>query len=660
MQRRVAVRGMSLVSRARGLLWPARRSGRARVAARRRSRRGLDRPDRTPLVAGQQLEPRLALWAQVAESSIADGDVLGTGSLAYVVTFSEAMDPASLTAPGSFLIFDGFSRQYLDPVSVTPSTDALSRSVATVVFAPLSESRYDLEILGPTDLAGVPLGGPGTTVPWRVQFSTDAATTSFGPLAAAAPLGALVHGSASKQRTVLASPADVDDVRITLAPGGSLLSAVVESASSLQARVEVLGADGVTVLASRSATRPGERMVVGPVDVAAGGTYTFRYSALAGTTGAAETSLLLGAIPESEVGGAHTNDSPAGAESLAASLATVGSARRQAVAGTLGSNVVVASDGFEGGVLGGAWAVSSSQAGGRLEVSQWERSSGFQSLLMDQSDPLATVPNLNQAVLSVDLSRIAGSAILDFAHLSAFDGDDAFAGPFTGQFNADGVAISADGVTWHPVWDATGDEWSWGSHSVNLSAAAASAGIPLGAGFRIKFQQYGIGAYDVGGRFWDDIAVRDHVADVDTYAIPLAAGETLSAYLDSEHDVEIALLAPECTLVAGGAAKGNFASIVTGYSAPAAGTYRLVVTSPQAAPLAGDLPYTLVTVAGGQLEIESNDRRQTAHPLPAGGTVLGFLGGRETVVDGFVDVPGEPLALGFDALGHFGGVEFGM
>lgn len=660
MHRRVATRGATIVSRALGLLWPARRSGRAGVVARRRMRRRSGRPDRASLAAGQQLEPRLALWAQVAESSIAAGDVLPTGGLAYVVTFSEAMDPVSLTAAGSFLLYDGFARQYLEPTSVTPSTDSLSRSVATVVFAPLSESRYDLEILGPTDLAGVPLGGPGTTTPWSVGFSTDTPTAAFAPLAAATPLGGLVHGSAQQHRAVLATSADVDDVTITLAPGASLLSAVVEADPSLQLRVDVLGADGTTVVASRSATRPGERLAIGPLDVAAGGTRTFRYSALAGSAGVARTSLLLGALPEAEAAGAHTNDAAGGAEALAPSLVTIATAGRTAISGRIAGNTVVASDGFEGGVLGAAWTTTSSRLGGRVEVSGWERSAGAQSLLMDHNDPLSILPNLNEAVLRVDLSGIAGTAMLDFSHFSAFDADDAFAGAFTGHFNADGVAISADGVTWHPVWNATGDAWTWGRHSVDLSAAAAAAGIPLGAGFRIKFQQYGTAAYDVEGRFWDDVAVRDFVPDTDRYAIQMAAGQTITAYLDSNHPVAIELHDSAGTVVASGVAEGRFASVVATYSAPSAGTYHLVVTTTQAEPLAGEMPYTLVAVSDGLMEIEPNDRIATAATLPATGTVLGFLGAAEQIIQGLVDVQGSPISFGFDPLGHFGGVGFGL
>ncbi len=660
MHRRVADRGASLFSSALRFLWPARRSGRAWTSARRRVSRRTGRLGRAALAAGQQLEPRLALWAQVAESSIAAGDVLPTGGLAYVVTFSEAMDPDSLTAAGSFLLYDGINRRIVEPESVTPSTDALSRSVATVVFAPLAESRYDLEILGPTDLAGVPLGGPGTTTPWTVGFSTDTTTSAFGPVTPASPLGAAIHGSATEHRTVLADAADVDDVTITLAPGASLLSAVIEADSSLQVRVDVLGADGVTVVASRSATRPGERFVIGPLDVAAGGTYTFRYSALVGTTGVARSSLLLGTLPETEAAGTHTNDTPAGAEPLAESVATIGSAVRMSVAGAISGNALLASDGFETGLLGGSWTTFSSLAGGRVEVSQWERSNGQQSLLMDHNDPLSTLPNLNEAVLSVDLSGVTGTALLDFAHFSVFDGDDAFAGPFTGRFNADGVAISADGVTWHPVWDATGDVWSWGRHSVDLSAAAAAAGIPLGADFRIKFQQYGTAAYDLEGRFWDEITVRSFDQDVDTYAIELAAGQTLSAYLSSKHDVTLALHDAAGTLVAGGARGAGFAAVVATYSAPAAGTYHLVVTTPVAAPLAGELPYSLVAVSGGLMETERDDRIQDAQPLPATGTVLGFLGGEERVVDGLTDVGGAPISFGFDPLGHFGGAAYGL
>ncbi|NCY02597.1 MAG: hypothetical protein EBX36_06710, partial [Planctomycetia bacterium] len=583
---------------------------------------------------------------QVAESSIAAGDVLPVGPLSYVVTFSTVMSAGSLTAPGSFLLYDEVANAFITPVSVTPSIDAVGRCVATVDFGTLVESRYTLTIHGPTDLAGIAIGG--TTVP----FSTDAATVAFAGLVPAAPpvqRGSLVYGSPVEHVVTLALPTDVDDVTVSLAAGGSLLSAFVRPGPTLQVRVEVID-DGGTVLATRDATRPGEAFRIGPFDVATGGTYTFRYSALAGTTGAAATAVLLDALPEAEAAGGHANDTFATAEPLSPSLVVVGTAGRAAVLGTIAGNVAVFADGFESGVLGAAWTTYSS-AGGRVEVSGWERAAGLNALLMDQP---GNVANLNEAVLTVDLSGIAGTAFLDFSHMSIADQDTAFAGSFTGHADADGIAISADGQTWYPVWNATGDVWNWGRHSLDLSAAAAQAGISVGAGFQIKFQQFGTGAYDLGGRFWDDIGIRSFQSDTDTYSIALAAGQTLSALLTGAGGAGTLSLYDSSGLrVAEGGPVGSFGTVIADYTAPAGGTYYLAVSNP----LDVDLRYSLVATPGGGMELERNDDIGFAQAVPVGGTVLAALGSAETVVDGPARLAGTPFVFTFNPLGHFDGEQ---
>ncbi|MEN9665428.1 MAG: Bacterial pre-peptidase C-terminal domain, partial [Planctomycetota bacterium] len=155
----------------------------------------------------------------------------------------------------------------------------------------------------------------------------------FGTVEAASPpvqWGSFVYGS--EQLAELATPTDVVDVTATLPAGSTVLSGYVHTDPTLRVRVDILDASGV-VLATRSATEPGESFNVGPIDVAAGGTYTFRHTPLAGTTGIAATALQLDVLPELEAAGENTNDTFATAEPLGQSLMTFGTATRQAVLG---------------------------------------------------------------------------------------------------------------------------------------------------------------------------------------------------------------------------------------------------------------------------------------------------------------------------------------
>ena len=80
---------------------------------------------------------------------------------------------------------------------------------------------------------------------------------------------------------------------------------------------------------------------------------------------------------------------------------------------------------------------------------------------------------------------------------------DNFAGSFAGHYAASGVAISADGVNWYPLWNASQQPiGSWQNFQFDLGAAAAAAGIPLGANFQIKLQQFDDGVKDQDGTVW--------------------------------------------------------------------------------------------------------------------------------------------------------------
>src|SRR5262249_24084221 len=59
---------------------------------------------------------------------------------------------------------------------------------------------------------------------------------------------------------------------------------------------------------------------------------------------------------------------------------------------------------------------------------------------------------------------------------------------FTTIVNADGVAISANGVNWTRVKDLSTLSTSYSLSQLNLSSIAAAAGIPLTSNFMLRFQ----------------------------------------------------------------------------------------------------------------------------------------------------------------------------
>ena len=156
---------------------------------------------------------------------------------------------------------------------------------------------------------------------------------------------------------------------------------------------------------------------------------------------------------------------------------------------------------------------------GRIQVSEGR-------LLMD----VTTNGNysLNEAVLTLDLSSYA-NVVLSFHQADHADESTVLPETFTGHYNADGVSVSADGVTWYRALastdletDSTGQQYT-----VDLDALVATirsnydATFGYSSEFMIKFQQYDNYAYPTDGRSWDDVAVSGSLI---TLAVTPAAG----------------------------------------------------------------------------------------------------------------------------------------
>jgi len=202
------------------------------------------------------------------------------------------------------------------------------------------------------------------------------------------------------------------------------------------------------------------------------------------------------------------------------------------VAGEIGAPVSVFSDDFESGALGPQWTTSSSTPDGRVVVSNTlgaPANGGSFHLAMDTT--VAGPSTLNEAILTVDLSG-ATAAGLEFAHKDVNDEDTALPPTFAGSFPADGVSISANGITWHTLVslnNANSPNNVYTSFSFDLAAAASAAGIALGSNFQIKFQQFDNFPFNTDGRTFDDVSI--------TATGPLS--ETTTAFLEADQALTV-------------------------------------------------------------------------------------------------------------------------
>jgi hypothetical protein len=322
----------------------------------------------------------------------------------------------------------------------------------------------------------------------------------------------------------------------------------------------------------------------------------------------------------------------------------LGSLAYEATASSEFSGATVAGEDFNSGTLGGQWTTYSSDVGGRIQVTAGgpdlpgdgpppggdltpgdgpppgggppPPTVGF-ALLMDTVNN--GVDNLNEAIWTVDLTGHS-QAYLHFDHATFNDLPTPFSGSFTDHYHADGIAISNDGVHWHPIFDATfngGDLWQ--SYSIDLTAEAAEAGLTLDdASFFIKFQQFGDSSIDPGGslvsdgRGWDNIRIVAGTGETDTIPLTVDPGQSAQVIVTGDTGLRVsAQLYSGERVVASATASGPGGTVVlplvhvprslTGNN-PRPQTYHLVVSG------AGDTlgAYDVRVLLNATLEHESH------------------------------------------------------
>lgn len=169
---------------------------------------------------------------------------------------------------------------------------------------------------------------------------------------------------------------------------------------------------------------------------------------------------------------------------------------------------------FETGALDAHWFNESTGAG-RIQVTSAFGPVGTYHLAMDSGSSSYAA---NQTTLTIDLAGAAG-VLLYFDWKDFNDEASPLPDVWTGSLPGDGVAISADGQTWHLIYDLydanrSGGEDDAGTRAsfyqtvlLDLDAAAAAAGIAYNQTFRIRFQQYDNASITGDGITLDNIRI---------------------------------------------------------------------------------------------------------------------------------------------------------
>lgn len=276
----------------------------------------------------------------------------------------------------------------------------------------------------------------------------------------------------------------------------------------------VVGSTNETLLQSAPAVTSGE--------------YIIEITGENSTTGDYSAELMLNASFELEAHGGGDNDGMGTAEDMDGTSIPLGTngADRLGVMSFLGQGEIIhGGDDFESGTFGPEWSFSSSEAEGLIE--NWGgpgTNTGTQAMIMHRIP--AGPYNLNEAILTADLSGITGSRLGFWAaswheepHYLPF-------GSYTGSANGDGVSLSVDGNTWYTMLGVVESPYGeYVYHEYDLDAFAASKGITLGSNVQFKFQQYDDYEIYSDGIGWDDIKIFEGAPSEDWYSFTLDAGQ---------------------------------------------------------------------------------------------------------------------------------------
>ncbi|MEZ6192093.1 MAG: LEPR-XLL domain-containing protein [Phycisphaerales bacterium] len=323
------------------------------------------------------------------------------------------------------------------------------------------------------------------------------------------------------------------------------------------------------------------------------GTYTISVAS-GGTLGAYSLNVFVNeAIEEESIGGA-SNNILADAQNLDDQFRDLGGEMSRAVVRGSTTSYVAAgnpaadfllTESFEDGVIPAGWAVTTTGTGRVRFINTYGGSDGVFALIMDSSN--SNSYGNNEAVWTVDLPSDR-ELTLSFDRITWSEGSNTLPTTYTGSRNGDGVSISDDGVNWYTVQNA----WYtaspvWESTQIDLSAAAAAAGMTLGPGFQIKFQQYDNYPITSEGRGYDNIVISsdaDHVFPsplYDYYKFTLDAEQVASIQLNDPNGDPVAfrLYDPAGTLLT--PSQVTSSSGIAGlydFKAPSAGEYAIAVT----------------------------------------------------------------------------------
>ena len=276
--------------------------------------------------------------------------------------------------------------------------------------------------------------------------------------------------------------------------------------------------------------------------------------------------------------------------------------------------------------------------------------SGTYQLVLDSVVPSGFgFAGLGESILRLDLAGKTGVSLTFAAKRFASETLQAMPAMFTNHINADGVALSVDGTNWFRLNDLSTVSTSYQNFNIDVSAAAAAAGLTLGSNTQIKFQRYGTisGQAPSVGLAFDNVGVSSTVPATTVTNVTSAlangtygTGATIDVTVAFTGVVSVTGMPQLALNPTGGPAA--VASYLSG-SGTSILTFRYIVSAGQTSP---DLDYTstgALTLNGGTINGAGPAPAVLTLPSPGAAGSLGF--NKNLVIDAVAPVVAEYRVL---------------
>ncbi len=225
---------------------------------------------------------------------------------------------------------------------------------------------------------------------------------------------------------------------------------------------------------------------------------------------------------------------------------------------------VVFEDNFDSGVFHPAWTITGT-GNYRTQVTEQNGPLGARHMVMDA---IVTGNSRNEATLALDLRGMQDARLRFWMKENSDENDAPPSSPFTGGADFDGVAISADGVTWYEVRPLRSPDVfnDYRPFSVDLDSAIVAAGIDYNSAFQVRFNHFDNSPWSSNDGFAFDLV---QVSALPPPMLGLNLPETLLEGTSAAAQVNLSASSPTDVVVTLRSNRAGFVSIPDSFTIPA-------------------------------------------------------------------------------------------